>query len=44
MGGIGDMIMRRITKKGIRKAMRSGEKMLGNKRKKGGSKKGSARS
>ena len=44
MGGIGDMIMRQITKKGIKKAMRSGEKMLGNKGKKGGGKKGSAKS
>ena len=44
MGGIGDMIMRRITKKGVNKAMRSGEKMLGNKGKKGGGKKGSPRS
>ncbi len=40
MGGIGDMIMRRITKKGINKAMKSGKKMLGNKGKKGGGKKG----
>ena len=43
MGGIGDMIMRRITKKGVNKAMRSGEKMLGKKRNKGGGKKGSSR-
>ncbi len=44
MGGIGDMIMRQITKKGIGKAMKSGEKMLGKKRNKGGGKKGSPRS
>lgn len=40
MGGIGDMIMRRIAKKGVNKAMESGKKVLGNKGKKGGSKKG----
>lgn len=44
MGGIGDMIMGQITKKGINNAIRSGKKMLGNKRKEGGSEKGSAES
>ncbi len=44
MDGIGDMIMRQITKKGVSKAMKSGKKMLGNKGKKGGGKQGSARS
>lgn len=42
MGGIGDMVMRQLTrtltKKGIGKAMKTGKKMAGNKGKKGSEK------
>ncbi len=44
MSGIGDMIMRQLTKKGVGKAMKSGKKMLDKKSKKGTGKKESARS
>ncbi len=44
MGGIGDMIMRRLTKKGVGKVMKSGKKMLDKKGKKGAGKKRSAKS
>ncbi len=44
MAGIGDMIMRQLTKKGVGKAIESGKKMLGKKGKKGAGKKSSAKS